>query len=386
MSRARLGSFAALLGIAAAVSACPKPLQPGDPVRGLTREQRDRFDRGRGAFNAVFTPETGVGPLFNSLACGECHEEPRTGGFGDEVELHVAAFRSDGFCDPLVQKGGPVIQQVVTPALRAALGIDNEPVPAEATAQASRTSPAVFGRGLLDAVPDSVILALADPDDRNRDGISGRANRFFDGRLGRLGRKALVPTLREFSAGAYVFEQGVTNPLVPVEETIGGQPIPAGVDPVREPEINQEATDLTETFVRFLAVPAPLKANREAQQGRDVFGRIGCAACHVPTLRTGDSPVPALRRKDVAAFSDLLLHDMGPELADICLGLAAPSEFRTEPLIGVRLLTQFLHDGRAKTLEAAIELHGGEAAPARDRFRGLAPAERAALIAFLKTL
>jgi CxxC motif-containing protein (DUF1111 family) len=106
----------------------------------------------------------------------------------------------------------------------------------------------------------------------------------------------------------------------------------------------------------------------------------------VPTLRTGDSPVPALRNKDVAAYTDLLLHDMGPDLADICLGLATPSEFRTEPLTGLRLVPRFLHDGRATTLEQAIELHGGEATAVRDRFRALPAADRAALIAFLKTL
>jgi CxxC motif-containing protein (DUF1111 family) len=123
-----------------------------------------------------------------------------------------------------------------------------------------------------------------------------------------------------------------------------------------------------------------------ARQGRDAFGRIGCDRCHVPVLRTGDSPVPALRRRDVAAYTDLLLHDMGPELADICLGQATPSEFRTEPLMGVRRMARFLHDGRAATLEQAIELHSGEAARSRDRFRALPVEQRAALVAFLKAL
>jgi len=117
-----------------------------------------------------------------------------------------------------------------------------------------------------------------------------------------------------------------------------------------------------------------------------VFVRVGCANCHVPALRTGDSPIPALRRKEVAAYSDLLLHDMGPEGADICFGLATPSEFRTEPLMGLRLMTRFLHDGRAATPEEATELHGGEGARSRDLFRALPPRERAALVAFLKTL
>ncbi|MGH7568346.1 MAG: di-heme oxidoredictase family protein [Gemmatimonadales bacterium] len=378
-----LGALAALT---LAGAACEKPLKPGDPVRGLARAERDRFERGRLVFDSVFTPATGLGPLFNSVSCGECHEDPSAGGFGDEVEVHAAAaFQPGAACDLLVERGGPVFQQVVTPALREALGVEREAVPAGAT-EARRSTPVVFGRGLLDAVPDSVILALADPDDRNRDGISGRPNRFFDGRLGRFGRKALVPTLREFNDGAFPIEQGVTNPAVPAEGTIGGAPIPPGVDPAPDPEIDQNAIDLTDAFVRVLAPPTPLRGGREVRTGRAVFDRVGCAACHVPTLRTGDSPVRALRNQQVAAYTDLLLHDMGAELADICFSLATPSEFRTEPLIGLRLLTQFLHDGRAKTLEEAIALHGGEAAGARDRLQALTPAEQAAVIAFLKTL
>lgn len=366
-------------------AACQRALKPGDPIRGLTRAERDRFERGKAFFEGVFTPETGLGPLFNSVACGECHEVPVAGGNGDEIEVHAAAFKA-GLCDPLVGEGGPVIQQATTPALKQALGIDQEPFPPSASGRAARTSPVVFGRGLLDAVPESVFLRYADPEDKDHDGISGRPNRFFDGRIGRLGRKALVPTLDEFNAGAYVLEQGVTNPAVRTEESIGGKPIPDGVDPVADPEINQDALDLTNAFVRFLAAPTPSRAGKDGKRGRAVFSEIGCAACHIPTLRTGDHPVRALRNKDVAAYTDLLLHDMGPDLADICLGLAIPSEFRTEPLMGLRDAKRFLHDGRATTPEQAVELHGGEATAARDRFKALPAHDRAALIAFLKTL
>ncbi len=374
-----------LLAAVAALGACRPKIQPGDPLAGLTPDERARFEQGRVVFDNVFNPETGLGPLFNSVACGECHEDPKAGGNGDEIELHATAFNG-GVCDALATEGGPVIQQLVTPALRAALGLDKEPVPAAATAQARRTTPVIFGRGLLDAVPDSVILSYADPNDRDGDGISGRVNRFFDGRLGRFGRKALVPRVDEFNEGAFVLEQGVTNPAVPTEETIGGQPIPAGVDPVPEPEINQEAVDRANDFVRFLGVPSPARPSAEAKRGRDLFGRIGCDRCHTPELVTGPSPVRGLSAKRFTAYTDLLLHDMGPDLADICLGLALPSEFRTEPLIGLRLATKFLHDGRAASPEEAIEVHGGEAGAARDRFRDLSPSERAALIAFLKTL
>ena len=387
----RLAGWGVVLVLAAVSAACRRPAQPGDPLPGLSKAERARFDSGRVAFENVFTPGTGLGPLFNADGCAECHEEPVTGGAGDEIERHAAAFHAmppagGRPCDELVALGGPVFEQRVTPALRAAVGIDSEPVPPEATAIAGRSSPDIFGFGLLDAVPDSEILARSDPDDRDRDGISGRPNRFFDGRLGRFGRKALVPTLREFNDGATVAEQGVTNPTAPDEGTFGGRPFPPGTDPTPDPEISRETIDLVDFFVRLLAPPAPLRLNRQTRQGRDAFDSIGCAACHVPALHTGDGPILALRRRTVAAYTDLLLHDMGPELADICLANATPSEFRTEPLMGVRLMTRFLHDGRATTLEQAIELHNGEAARSRDRFRTLTAEDRAALVAFLKTL
>jgi len=374
------------LNAAAGTTACPPAPRPGDPLRGLTAEELARFEAGREVFEREFTPETGLGPLFNSVACGECHEAPVAGGSGDEVEAHVAALRPDGFCDPLVGRGGPVIQQLATPALKAALGIDGEPIPAEATGIARRSSPDVFGFGLLDAVPEAAILALADPEDRNHDGISGRPNRFFDGRLGRFGRKAIVPTLREFNLGAFVIEMGITNPAAPSEESIGGQPIPDGVDPLPEPELNEREANLADDFVRFLAPPRLLPLDREGERGRIIFGTIGCGGCHVPSLTTGDHPVRALRFKRVDAYTDLLLHDMGPEGADICLGLASPSEFRTEPLMGLRLMEFFMHDGGATTVEEAIERHGGEGAAARDRFRRLRPPERGAVLKFLKAL
>ena len=373
---------------------CARTLKPGDPLEGLTHQQREQFNRGRTEFERVFTPQTGLGPLFNAVSCAECHESPVAGGPGEEVEIHVSALPEKGtLCDPLVHRGGPVIQQLVTPALKAALHIDSEPEPPEATARALRTTPDVFGFGLLDAVSDATILSLADPDDRNGDGISGRVNRSVDGRLGRFGRKALVPTLREFNAGAYVVEQGITNPAVPTEETIGGEPIPDGVDTVPEPEIGMDVLDSTDAFVRFLAAPAPRELSRDGKRGVRIFHRVGCEGCHVPRLGTGDNPVKALKHKKVAAYTDLLLHDMGPELADICLGLALNTEFRTEPLMGLGLSTRltegkarFLHDGRARSIDEAIQLHGGEAAASRDRFIALSPADRKALLEFLGSL
>lgn len=379
----------AIVGSGAIVpgTGCVRPPAPhlGDPVTGLDKAQQEQFDRGRAIFARAFTPETGLGPLFNANACGECHEDPVTGGRGDEVEVHVALVRPDQTCDPLTERGGPVIEQQVTPALKAALGIDSEPAP-EGAPQAHRTTPDVFGFGLLDAVPEKEILARADPDDRDKDGISGRPNRTPDGRVGRFGRKAQVASLRQFNDDAFLIEVGITSPVDPQESTIGGKPIPAGVDPAADPEVDAAALADLDSFVRFLAPPPPLPLDRAGRRGRKVFGQIGCASCHVPILETGDSPIIPLAHKEVAAYSDLLLHDMGPDLADICLGLATPSEFRTEPLMGLHLMPQFLHDGRARTIEEAIRLHAGEATRARDRFQALDDQDRAAILAFLKSL
>lgn len=373
-----------------AIAGC-RPVQPGDPLRGLSAAERARFDSGSAVFTTVFTPETGLGPVFNANACAECHEDPVVGGTGDEVERHATVFLANAPagtrpCDELAAQGGFVYQNQVTPALHTALGIDSEPVPPVATVVARRTTPAIFGFGLLDAVPDSEILAYADPEDKDHDGISGRPNRFFDGRLGRFGRKALVPALREFNDGAFSAEVGVTTPAVPTEETVAGAPLPAGTDPAPDPELSDHQAELSNSFVTLLAPPAPLKMSNDAQHGKDVFMRVGCAGCHRPAFTTGDNRVAALSHKEVAAYTDLLLHDMGPDLGDICLALATPTEFRTEPLMGLHLRTQFLHDGRAKTPEQAIQMHGGEGARARQLFEDLSPADRAALLVFLGRL
>jgi CxxC motif-containing protein (DUF1111 family) len=375
-----------LVNAAAGTTSCPRAPQPGDPLPGLTAQELDRFASGRDVFQRKFTPETGLGPLFNADNCAECHEDPAVGGTGDEIETHIAVAGPDGSCDPLIGQGGPVFQNQVTPALHAALGIDAEPLPAGVTVKATRTIPDVFGFGLIDAVPDRELLKLADPYDRDHDGISGRAHLTADGHVGRFGRKAAAASLDDFNAGALLIEQGITSPGNPVEETIGGKPIPPGVDPVPEPEMSADDVQLLNDFVRFLAPPIHAPFEGQAQRGRLIFGTIGCASCHTPSLTTGPSKVRALSFKRFEPYSDLLLHDMGEERADICLGQATPSEFRTEPLMGLRLAKVFLHDGAATSIEQAIELHGGEATRAKQRFDRLKSAERAALLKFLGSL
>src|SRR5436309_12566474 len=137
-----------------------------------------------------------------------------------------------------------------------------------------RASPVIFGRGLVDLVRDSGLLAYADPGDRNHGGVRGRPNRSMDGRIGRFGRKAFVPTLREFNAGAFAAEMIVTNPQQPTEEDIGGKPIPAGVDPAADPEITQEALGLTHDSGRSLAPPTPSRLRRDGRRGRELFSQV----------------------------------------------------------------------------------------------------------------
>src|SRR5262245_4096020 len=368
------------------------PNQPalGEPRAGLTPHQMTQFLAGKKAFQRVFEPKDGLGPLFNANSCGECHEDPVLGGTGDEVEVHATRFGGPNACDPLFHEGGPVIQQDATPLLRA-LGIEKEQIPPSATSQARRSTPALFGFGLLDAIPEKTLLDHEDPHDANGDGIYGRANRTIDGRVGRFGRKAAVATLLEFNAGAYPQEMGITTPMSPVEETLNGKPVPPETDPAPDPEITNEDVELATAFTRFLAPPPPqLFTNSEdkylAARGKKLFEELKCAVCHIPVMKTGPSPIKALNYKYVALYSDMLLHAMGSELADICLEQAHPSEFRTEMLMGLRFRETFLHDGSAKTVQEAIERHDGEARRSRDKFKALSESDKKALLKFLETI
>lgn len=362
---------------------------PGDPLPWVTPAERARFEQGAVQFDVEFEDETGLGPMFNEVSCAECHEDPVRGGAGDEIEFHATTTGLGGVCDELSALGGPVYQTFSSASLISLLRklkVEKEPVPASASGVGLRTSAPLFGLGLVDAVADATILALADPNDRNGDGISGRANLMTDGRVGRFGRKAVVASLRAFNDGAFRDEMGITSAAVPTEGSFGGYDLPPNADGVPDPEIGEEALDLTDAFVHLLAPVAPLELTKQAKDGRNLFARINCTGCHVPSLKTGDNPVAALRFREVAAYSDFLLHDMGPELADICRPGAAPAEFRTQPLMGLRLLPHFMHDGRALTVTDAIQAHGGEAARSREQFGRLSDQEKAAIVAFLNSL
>ncbi len=377
-------------GVLVAASAKKEQVNPGDPLPRLSSEQSARFEAGKAVFARLFAPEDGLGPLFNSEGCGECHESPALGGVGDEVEVHASKFTPPGICDSLVEEGGFVIQQRATPLLQAA-GVQKEQIPPHATGQALRTTPPLFGFGLIDSIPDRTVLAHEDPDDVDGDGISGRANRAAGGRPGRFGRKATVAALFDFNSGAFPNEMGITTPLSPAEETINGTPVLPETDPAPDPEVQASDIQAVTDFTGFLAplarvVPQEVGEARIVRRGEKIFREISCAKCHVPSMRTGKSDVFALSHEAVYLYSDLLLHDMGPDSADICLGVATPSEFRTEMLMGLRFREQFLHDGSARTIQEAIERHAGEADAARNAFAGLSEEDKEALLKFLDTL
>jgi CxxC motif-containing protein (DUF1111 family) len=230
---------------------------------------------------------------------------------------------------------------------------------------------------------------LADPDDRDGDGISGRLPRLPDGRSARFGRKGDAADVAGFIDSALRFELGLTTPDNPVEETRNGVPIPSETDPMQEPEIDLEGFGLLTAYVRFLGAPAPQSVPSDGDavdQGDELFQRIGCTDCHVPELRTGPSEVVALADRVIRPYSDLLVHDLGDADGDVCGRDVGPGEYRTAPLWGLRYRDRYMHDGTTTDLIAAISRHGGEAALARDTFLRLAPEERSALLAFLASL
>jgi CxxC motif-containing protein (DUF1111 family) len=362
---------------------------PGDPLPWVSPAERTRFEQGAEQFDVEFEDQTGLGPLFNEVSCAECHEDPARGGSGDEIEVHATAYLAGGVCDELTPQGGPVYQTFSSASLISLLRklkVEKEPIPPAATGVGLRTSSPLFGLGLVDAIADATLLQLADPNDRNGDGVSGRANLTADGRVGRFGRKAVVASLRAFNDGAFHDGMGITSAGLATEGSFGGYEMPVNSDPATDPELGEDALSSADAFVQLLAPVAPLELSKQAKEGRNLFARINCTGCHVPSLKTGDSPFAALRYREVGVYSDLLLHDMGPELADVCRPGASPSEFRTQPLMGLRLLPHFMHDGRALTVTDAIQAHGGEAARSRDEFGKLSDQEKAAIVAFLNSL
>jgi CxxC motif-containing protein (DUF1111 family) len=269
-----------------------------------------------------------------------------------------------------------------------------------------RVAPPMIGLGLLEAVPAEAILARADPDDEDGDGISGRANWVREddqpALLGRFGWKAGNGVIAQQAAEAFAGDMGISNPLVKKAsgdctdlQAICMNAPNGNTPPATGNEVNKELFDLVVFYSQNLAVPARRKAHApQVLRGKALFAQTGCAACHRPSFTTGEAPGNAhLSHQTVWPYSDLLLHDMGEGLADNRPEREANGqEWRTAPLWGVGLTqtvnghTLLLHDGRARSVAEAILWHGGEAQHARYAFAALPKSDRDALIAFVNSL
>ena len=408
-----------LLGLG--LSACDAllPSTPRDeevldgPIDGLNGAQLATFAKGDEQFNRVVSAAEGTGPLFVASACGSCHVGD---GKGHPV-FNLTRFGrmgASGF-DPMRALGGPQVQN------RAVPGYIAEVVPSGATGVAVFTAPAVTGMGLLEAVDDTTLLRLADSTDADGDGISGRVQLLDENDLlaqvtsleavvadggptrglliagkyiGRFGKKGVSVNLLHQAVSAYHEDMGLTTELIPTD-LFNRQVGNFASDDVPDPEISSSTVGAVVFYLKTLKPPPRRdQGSQPVQAGEALFAQVGCGACHVAALRTGASSIAPLDRVEFHPYTDLLLHDMGPELDDgYTEGVALTSEWRTAPLWGIGLAAasqggrmHLLHDGRAKTLLDAIGFHGGEGAASRAGFNALTPAERALLIRFLESL
>jgi CxxC motif-containing protein (DUF1111 family) len=353
----------------------PQATGLGAPLAGLTPRELAAFNDGRADFLSVEVAATGLGPLFNGRSCVECHGVPAAGGSSNTKVVRFGRL-VNGVFDPMEAQGGSLLQ-------RFALSRDLvERVPAAATIVAERDSTALFGLGLIEAIPDDAIRAQAARP--KPDGVGGRAAVVRDVasgemRVGRFGWKAQQATLLAFAGDAYRNEMGITNRFFPTENAPNGDTariaglVGPGVDDAVDPATGRGETDALADFMRLLAPPARGAINASVQAGEALFTQIGCAACHTPTLNTGAHAVAALANKPVNLYSDLLLHDMGSLNDGIAQDGARVNEMKTPPLWGLRFSAPYLHDGRAATVDLAVRGHDGEGRPARDRYNGLTP-------------
>lgn len=413
------------------------------PLANLQGDRRDTFFLGNAVFNRgwVTAPASvadfdGLGPLFNATNCSACHfkdgrgrppEKPNESFLSMLLRISIPGTGPNGgpMPDPVygdqIQENGVLgvpgegvshVTYVEVPGAfadgtpyslrRPTYTVENlgyGPL-SPGVAISPRVAPMVAGMGYLEAIPEDAIMSLSDPDDRDHDGISGRPNHVWDRErqatvLGRLGWKANQPSVNQQNAGAFNGDMGITSPLFPDEGCSAGQEkcITAPTGPT--PQLRQDFLDQVTFYTKTLAVPARRNVESEiVRSGRRVFDTAGCGGCHNPTFVTSNVPdFPELSNQTIHPFTDLLLHDMGPDLADGRTDFeASGTEWRTAPLWGIGLVhtvnnhTLLLHDGRARGLVEAILWHGGEAANARDRFVRMAKADRDTLIAFLDSL
>lgn len=362
------------------------------PIEGLTGSELKQFLAGDIAFNdEVFSAQNGLGPLFVATKCASCHAGDGKGHpFTTLTRFGQSAPGVNGFLD----FGGPQLQN------RAIPGFEPEKLPVGASSS-KFMPPANTGLGFLELVSDEDIIAMSDPNDIDGDGISGIPNwkelpSFVtpfpnaipqNGKyIHRFGKKASTYNLLHQTVNAYNQDIGITSIFAPVD-TFSGLEI--------DPEISTITVNDVVFYLQTLKAPIPRNQNdAEVLAGKALFNAINCSGCHKPTLRTGGSNIKALSNTEFHPYTDLLLHDMGPGLDDgYTEGSAETNEWRTPPLWGLGLSQNsqggaffLMHDGRARSIEEAIIMHGGEATNAKEGYLALSKEEKDALLKFLKSL
>ena len=379
------------------------PVTPGDPfdvpIEKATDDERTQFFSGDALFELPLREADGLGPLYTRTSCGACHSNGARG--PGEVEKMVVV-EADGITRSADQSALP-FGNTVHP-LFAGGGKTAVLPPTDPSIHlklSERVGPMILGRGYVEAVLDSEIQRVATEQAARTDGIHGRINhvvyaseanpdtRFHTHKkgdivFGRFGLKARVGTLDDFTADALQGDMGITSPLRPTEIAN-----PDGLTDDLKPgvDVTIDSVNLRSMYVRLTAIPRRVPVTG----GAALFDQAKCSACHVPTLKTrADYPIAALAGIDAPIYTDLLLHDMGPDLADAMTdGEATGRDWRTPALIGLRFEKTYLHDGRATSVGDAILMHdgvGSEAAPSVAAFKALSAADQATLLEFVKSL
>jgi len=412
------------------------------PATNLPLNEHPRFFAGNAFFNRNWVDAAsevngsdGLGPLFNVRSCSTCHfkdgrgqpptgsavpngwlmrisipgEDDQGGPKPDPIYGNQISVRALPELEPeaririryqTIQELYPdyVAYQLLKPNYTIDAWRYGEPHAELMTSP--RVASAVFGLGLLDAIAEQTILDLADPDDEDGDGISGRPNFVWSKSLGakslgRFGWKANKATLLDQTAGAFVGDMGITSDLFPNENHTEAQNIGEDFPSGGSPEIGKQDLEDVVFYLQTLSVPAARIQDREDfKKGKQLFESIQCAACHIPAMKTSDDyPIEVLTGQLIRPYTDLLLHDMGEALADGRPDFEADgNEWRTPPLWGIGLLekvnghTRLLHDGRARNVEEAILWHGGEAEQSKEQFKSLTAADRKLVIQFVESL
>lgn len=407
----------------------------GHEMLGLSANDSYVHGLGDGAVEQSFVTapapvNSGLGPVFSNVSCISCHHNdgkgnPTAGLVNSSLLIRLSLTGTDQHGGPLPVPGfGAQLQDVAVFGKQAEAKVDiqyayenitlpggqivelrkptytllNPYIPLPANYMMSpRMAPPFFGLGLLQNIPEQTILSFADENDANGDGISGRANYVWDPVLhkkmiGRFGLKANTATILTQVAGAYNQDMGITNYVFPLESSNNQSQYDGLNDDVELPDSLLNAAAF---YIRTLSVPARRNvANPITLAGEQIFKQINCSSCHIPTIQTGvDVTLAAVSNQRIHPYTDLLLHDMGPGLADNRPDfLASGTEWKTPALWGIGLFPKtngvpfYLHDGRARTLEEAILWHGGEGEQAKQKFTQLSSEDRNKLIKFIQSL